>query len=190
MQRIEEIVDLLSIKVNSQQVMAKTLCLEFKSQEFEAKSRNISLPYYISHKDDLMKAFGDMLNAAWPLEPTRMLKVTLQNLRLRTMQDSKTAVMHQTLDLKEFFTKGPTATQLETVTEKEEGEEGETQGAPPKQATVLIASREDPEKLQAAIIAERKKMQDEKFKKLIGQRDINAFFGVPKTQATQSTQPV
>lgn len=107
MQRIEEMVDTLVVKVNNQQIMAKTLCLEFKSQEFEAKSRNISLPYYISHKDDLMKAFGDMLTAAWPLEPTRMLKLTLQNMRLRTDRDPKTSVMNQTLDLKDYFTKGP-----------------------------------------------------------------------------------
>lgn len=86
--------------------MAKTICFEFKNQDFEAKSRNISLPYYISMKDDLMKTFTDMMNAAWPMDPTRMIKLTLQNMRMRTDSDSKKSVIHQTLDLKGFFTKG------------------------------------------------------------------------------------
>jgi hypothetical protein len=73
--------------------MAKTICFEFKNQDFEAKARNLSLPYYISHKDDLMKAFVDMLNQAWPIEPTRMMKLTLQNMRLRTERDPKGSLM-------------------------------------------------------------------------------------------------
>ena len=52
-----------------------------------------SLNQFIFHEDDFKKAYNHMLEAVWPVEPSRMIRLTLNNMRLRTAQDSTEPIL-------------------------------------------------------------------------------------------------
>lgn len=63
--------------------------VEFRSHEFDAKQKCASLPKHIGHAEDFLNVATNVLNLFWPLEPTRMIRITLNGLRLRTDKDSE-----------------------------------------------------------------------------------------------------
>ena len=52
-----------------------------------------SLNQFIFHEDDFKKAYIHMLEAVWPVEPTRMIRLTLNNMKLRTAQDTTEPIL-------------------------------------------------------------------------------------------------
>ena len=60
----------------------------------------------------------------------------------------------------------------------------------PLRENIAIASINDPETLAALVIKERQKERDERFKRLIGQRDIGSFFAPKKQLPPQKPQHV
>lgn len=66
---------------------------EFRSHEFDGKQKVTSLKQHIYHKDDLISIATDVLDFFWPLEPTRMIRITIHSLRLRTDKDSELPVL-------------------------------------------------------------------------------------------------
>lgn len=69
------------------------MMIEFNSHEFDTKQKCVSLAQYIKHKDDFMLAFGSILNTLWPIEPTRMIRLTINNLRLKNELDKEGPVL-------------------------------------------------------------------------------------------------
>ena len=67
--------------------------VEFRSHSFEGKQKCASLKTHIWHKEDYFKVASEVLDKFWPLEPTRMIRITLQGLRIRTDRDSDYPVL-------------------------------------------------------------------------------------------------
>ncbi len=64
-------------------LMGRTLVLEFKSFKFENKIKSMTFPHYLFTKNQLIKYGIILLNQAWPVEATRLMGLRLQNMRDR-----------------------------------------------------------------------------------------------------------
>lgn len=60
-----------------QKLMGRQMMVEFKSQDFDGKQKCASLEKHICSKEDFYFVAQNVLNCFWPLEPTRMIRLTL-----------------------------------------------------------------------------------------------------------------
>jgi DNA polymerase kappa len=58
-------------------LMGRTLVLEFKSFKFENKIKSMTFPHYLFTKNQLIKYGIILLNQAWPVEATRLMGLRL-----------------------------------------------------------------------------------------------------------------
>jgi hypothetical protein len=61
--------------------------MEFKSHEFKAQLKCLTLPHYVFKAEDFRKCFLQMLDLIWPVEPSRMVRLSLINMKRRSKNE-------------------------------------------------------------------------------------------------------
>jgi hypothetical protein len=138
-------------------VVAKTLTFDIKTHDFKTTQKATTTPTYIGSAQEFYQFFVGMLDSLWPVEPTRMIRLNLSQLRKRTKADG----VNQSMD---FFLK------KELAEEKTPEEEDETliveEDIPTKD--IEKVNSVCPKSMTSKLLQERKKQKDEMFKKVIG----------------------
>lgn len=67
--------------------------VEFKSADFDGKQKCASLQKHICHEADFLWVSKNVLEAFWPLEPTRMIRLTLNHLKLRNEKEAEIPIL-------------------------------------------------------------------------------------------------
>jgi hypothetical protein len=149
---------MLEQKCAEMDVVAKTLTFDIKTHDFKTTQKATTMPTYVGSALELYKCFVGMLDTLWPVEPTRMIRLNLSQLRKRTKADG----VNQSMD---FFLK-------KDVVDDRTPEEGEDEtviieeDVPIKEIEKAISVC--PKSMTSKLNQERKKQKDEMFKKVIG----------------------
>ncbi len=158
-------------------VVAKTLTFDIKTHDFKTTQKATTMPTYVGSAQELYKCFVGMLDTLWPVEPTRMIRLNLSQLRKRTKADG----VNQSMD---FFLKKDVVDDRTTEEAEDETVIFE-EDVPIKDIEKAISVC--PKSMTSKLNQERKKQKDEMFKKVIGQKDINCFFK-PANEPSESEQ--
>jgi hypothetical protein len=79
-QFVEKIIQLaeeLESRAKENNLMGRTLVLEFKSFKFEMHIKSMTFPHYLFNKMQFVKYGIILLNQAWPVEATRLMGLRL-----------------------------------------------------------------------------------------------------------------
>jgi len=80
-EKIKEICEELSERIDKRKVAGCTLTVEFKNTKFQVVQKSQSLKNYIFEFEDLFKTSMQIVDANWPCDPLRLVGVKLSNLR-------------------------------------------------------------------------------------------------------------
>lgn len=77
----------MSQKLDEEGIVARTVGVEFQTEDFVKKQKCMTFNTYISHNDDLLKHALELVQSLMPIKPCRMVQLKVQNLRKREKED-------------------------------------------------------------------------------------------------------